>query len=358
MLYRVLALVFTLILTTLAAADAVATAQRTFVASTGNDANPCSLAQPCRGFARAITQTSPSGEVIVLDSAGYGPVTIAKSVSIIAPAGLHAGVTVLSGDGITVNIPNGVVVLRGLTISGQGGANGINFLAASRLRIENCVISNMGVDGVMFSAAGSELIVTDTIVRDNGGSGIGGDSNTFVVLDHVRSEHNGTNGFYMASFVGGEGNASISDSVFAQNGSNGIWVAATDTSIMFAQIERSVVANNGDDGIRITAQQDAKIGATVTRNAITRNAVNGISVNGPGLAGVTVSENSILHHQDIGVHGNGAGTLVRMNANSMVQNRASPIAEVSATNGAVFYSSGNNVGVIFADVVPALVPLF
>ena len=128
MLYRVLALVFTLILTTLAAADAVATAQRTFVASNGNDANPCSLAQPCRGFARAITQTSPSGEVIVLDSAGYGPVTIAKSVSIIAPAGLHAGVTVLSGDGITVNIPNGVVVLRGLTISGQGGANGINFL--------------------------------------------------------------------------------------------------------------------------------------------------------------------------------------------------------------------------------------
>jgi len=65
--------------------DAAATAQRTFVASTGNDAAPCSLAQPCRGFARAITQTNAGGEVIVLDSAGYGPVTITKSVSLIAP---------------------------------------------------------------------------------------------------------------------------------------------------------------------------------------------------------------------------------------------------------------------------------
>ena len=128
----------------------------------------------------------------------------------------------------------------------------------------------MGVDGVMYSGNATELIVIDTIVRDDGGSGIGGDSNAFVVLDHVRSEHNGTNGFYMAAFVAGEANASISNSVFTLNGSNGIWVAATDTSSTFAQIERSVVA----------------------------------------------------------------------------------------TNGAVFYSSGNNVGVIYADVVPALVPLW
>jgi len=358
MSHRVLALTFALAATTLAPADAFATLQRTFVASTGNDANPCSLPQPCRGFTRAVSQTSPSGEVIVLDSAGYGPVTITKSVSLIAPAGIHAGITVFSGDGITVNIPSGVVVLRGLTISGQGGANGVNLLAASRLRIENCVISNMGVDGVMYSVNATELIVIDTIARDNGGSGIGGDSNAFVVLDHVRSEHNGTNGFYMAALAGGEANASISDSVFALNGSNGIWVAATGTSTMFAQIERSVVANNGDDGIRISAQQDAKLGATVTQNAITRNAVNGISVNGPGLAGVTVSENSILHHLDIGVHANGVATVVWMNANSLSQNRNTLVPDVVASNGAIIRTAGNNAGVNNADAIPLLGPLF
>ena len=37
----------------LAMTDAEASAQRTFVASYGNDANVCSLTQPCRGFAAA-----------------------------------------------------------------------------------------------------------------------------------------------------------------------------------------------------------------------------------------------------------------------------------------------------------------
>ena len=80
-------------------------AQRTFVASVGSDAGPCSITAPCRGFAAAVTKTSAGGEVIVLDSAGYGAVTITKSVSIIAPPGVYAGISVFSGNGITVNAP-------------------------------------------------------------------------------------------------------------------------------------------------------------------------------------------------------------------------------------------------------------
>jgi len=49
---------------------AAAGAQRTFVASNGVDTNVCSILSPCRGFARAITQTAAGGEIIVLDSAG------------------------------------------------------------------------------------------------------------------------------------------------------------------------------------------------------------------------------------------------------------------------------------------------
>ena len=123
---------------------AAMTAQRTFVASTGSDVDPCSIAAPCRGFARAITQTSAGGEVVVLDSAGYGSVTVTKSVSIIAPAGIYAGISVLSGDGVTVNAPGATVVLHGLSINGQGGDRGVSLLAAARLRVENCVVSGMG----------------------------------------------------------------------------------------------------------------------------------------------------------------------------------------------------------------------
>ena len=39
----------------------------------------------------------PAEQVIVLDSAGYGPVTITQAVSIIAPAGVYAGVSVSRG---------------------------------------------------------------------------------------------------------------------------------------------------------------------------------------------------------------------------------------------------------------------
>lgn len=39
-----------------------AAAQRTFVASNGNDANPCSLLAPCRSFNAAITNTLPAAK--------------------------------------------------------------------------------------------------------------------------------------------------------------------------------------------------------------------------------------------------------------------------------------------------------
>src|SRR6266446_6592240 len=73
-------------------------APRTFVSGLGNDANPGTLTSPKRSFASALTVTDAGGEIIVLDSAGYGPVTINKSVSIISPTGVYAGITVPSGS--------------------------------------------------------------------------------------------------------------------------------------------------------------------------------------------------------------------------------------------------------------------
>ena len=115
--------------------------QRTFVASNGNDSNPCSLTAPCRSFGAAIVQTASGGEVIVLDSAGYGTVTITQSVSITAPQGVYAGVSVLSGDGILLATPSINVSLKGLTITGLGGDNGIHMTDGASLRIEDCTIT-------------------------------------------------------------------------------------------------------------------------------------------------------------------------------------------------------------------------
>jgi hypothetical protein len=112
---------------------AAATAQRTFVASSGVDNPTCSLGTPCRSFAAAVTATDPAGEVIVVDSAGYGPVTSTRPVSIIAPPGIYGGISVLPGnDCVTIDAPGSTVVLRGLSINGQGGV--VNQMIGDGLR--------------------------------------------------------------------------------------------------------------------------------------------------------------------------------------------------------------------------------
>jgi nitrous oxidase accessory protein NosD len=138
-----------------------ATSQRTFVASTGNDANACSFTQPCRTFARAVTQTTTGGEVVALDSAGYGTVTITKALSIVAAPGAHASITAFNGDAVAINAPDSIVVLRGLTIIGQGGTNGVTFTGASLassgfgLLIEDCQISGMSGAAVALTSFSS-----------------------------------------------------------------------------------------------------------------------------------------------------------------------------------------------------------
>ncbi len=114
---------------------------RTYVASNGLDTNDGRLATPCRSIGAALAQTDPGGEIIVLDSAGYGTVVINKSVSVIAPPGIYAGITVTAGTGIDVTA--GVVALRGLTIRGPGGMVGIH-VGNATVRIDRCVISGLG----------------------------------------------------------------------------------------------------------------------------------------------------------------------------------------------------------------------
>jgi hypothetical protein len=70
---------------------------RVFVASYGDDADPCTFGSPCKTFQNAVNVVDPGGEVTAIDSAGFGPISISKSVTITSPSGVKAGI-VPNGD--------------------------------------------------------------------------------------------------------------------------------------------------------------------------------------------------------------------------------------------------------------------
>jgi hypothetical protein len=173
-------------------------ASRTFVSGRGADTNPCSLPAPCRTFQRAHDATTTGGEVAVLDTAGYGVLTIAKAISIVSPAGVEAGIAVPSGGiGITVKAgPNDKVSLRGLTLEGGGaGFRGIEFDSGGTLSVFDCFVRNFGGDGILVTPSTSSTVyVTNTVSSDNGITGINVFVNSAIIvgvyLDKVITNNN------------------------------------------------------------------------------------------------------------------------------------------------------------------------
>src|SRR5450631_2550441 len=116
------------------AAPAQALSNRAWVSGHGTDVAGCgSPASPCRTFQYVHDNIiAPGGEIDVLDPAGYGPVTIAKALSIVndgaGTAGLQPGGNFVSGV-ITINAGwNDAITLRGLTIDGFGFSSGSGVL--------------------------------------------------------------------------------------------------------------------------------------------------------------------------------------------------------------------------------------
>ena len=171
-------------------------AQRTFVsAASGSDANPCTRALPCRSFAAALAFTDADGEVIVIDSGGYGPVSISQAVSLISPNGIHAAVTAPFGNAVTVSAGNAAhVVLRNLVLSGVAADHGIAVTSVAALYVERCAIGGFGIQGISFIPAAStaRLYVTDTTVRGPGdGIYVAGGSRATLDSVHVSGTYLG-----------------------------------------------------------------------------------------------------------------------------------------------------------------------
>ena len=272
-----------------------AQATRTWVSGVGDDANPCSRTAPCKTFAGAISKTATGGEIDALDSAGFGAVTITKSVTIDGSRGFIGGILSAGTTGIIVNAPaTAVVNIRNLSINGAGtGVFGIRILAVGTISIENCVIANMTSNGIQMNMANgtnSNLFVKDTIIRTaettvSRGINIdpvSGSAGVQAVIDNVRLER-----MFVGLFAGPGAIVSIRDSVVYGNTFAGIMTQAAGGNAQM-NITNCVISHNA-------AGVQAGTGATITRisnSSVNNNSFKGLSVAGGTL--VSFGNNSVF----------------------------------------------------------------
>ncbi len=285
-------------LATLVLACTAAHAQlfRAYVSSTGSDANPCTLPQPCRLLPAALTAVASGGEIWMLDSANYnaGTVTIAKSVTILAIPGAVGSIVALNvGPAIVVSSGNHNIALRNVVIGPVTGAiagtNGIEAQGGSPvITIEGSLIANLPNGGIYMTTTGT-LRMDDTTVRNNGNYGI-----------------------YLASGA----RATISRSRLLGNSLGGVY-AVTTTALTTFTVSDSVISG-GNVGVGIDAGGASGVArASVTRSTIERstNALIAIS-SGSGAATLELS-----------------GSMVVNNTNAYLVNGSSSIPATLATLG-------------------------
>jgi hypothetical protein len=224
------------------------------------------------------------GEVIAIDSAGYGPITITKSVSIIGDGG-YAGINTSSGDGVTIATASITVNLRSLTIAGLGtGTNGINVTAVGNLHVEDCVISGFTGNGININLAadGSYIFVKDTITRNNAAYGIQTTTSTGTVrasIDNCRAERNNGTGF----FASNNSRVTIKRSVASSNGSTGFYAFdIASGSTVELNCEECVSSNNGD-GFAVTASSGGAATIRVSHSTATNNTGFGFTQSSSGV---------------------------------------------------------------------------
>jgi hypothetical protein len=146
---------------------------RAYISFNGNDGNPCTITAPCRLLPTALAAINDGGEIWMVDSANYntGPVTINKSVKILAIPGALGSIIGNGGDAIIINAPNGNVTLRNLSVLNfGGGVNGITIQDAAGVHLEKLAIDGFTTDAsscVNFSVATTvRLYVDDSFLRE------------------------------------------------------------------------------------------------------------------------------------------------------------------------------------------------
>jgi hypothetical protein len=283
-----LILLVTVLVGLLSAAPAMAQRDRVFVASYGNDSNPCTFGSPCKTFQFAYSVVAVGGEVTAIDSAGFGPLMIQHSVTITSPDGVEASIAVTSSTpGINIEAgPNDVVSLRGLTIDGAGvGATGILFGSGKSLTVEKCVVRNLVFDGLYFV---SNAATTQTLAVSN---------SYFTGISH--------SAIGIVPQSSGAIMASIDRTGFYDNFEGVLMYADDYTGAATLTVTNSVAANNSAYGFLVQSASGQSLNLSLTDSLIEGNGIAGVEAFGAGvtiwLAQSTLTGNGVSTWASVGV---------------------------------------------------------
>lgn len=276
----------------LAAMPLQAQAVRTWVSAAGTDVNPCTRTLPCRTFAAALLAVAPGGEIVVVDSGGYGPVTITKPVSLIAPATVHAAIAPTGGSAISIAAAaSDVVILRGLYLNGQGAERGVHATVMDTLHIEQTVISGF-TENVNFGPANipAMLYVSRSTIRDARSNGIFIAGSSFFAHALIsRTLLVGSPDSDGCAIVGFDGaRLTVVDSTLS-GWASGAGVCGGNDSVM--TLER-ILAVNGDTGIEA---QTANTTIRLANSVVTNNTADAL----------VFDTGNILSRSDNTIEGNG-----------------------------------------------------
>jgi len=280
---------------------------RVFVASYGDDSNPCTFLSPCKTFQQAVDVVAVNGEVTAIDSAGFGPINITKAVTITSPPGVEAGIQAAPGGyAIGIVAPGANVSLRGLTLEGAGVAyNGIVFDAGDSLTVTDCVVQNFINDNTITTGNGIlieptsgaiSFVITNTIVSNNGFVGINyipqsGSATATGVIDRVVATNNITGIAINTGFGGGPMTVAISNSIASNNSNSGIFFQ-NGSAALTVSIDNTSVSGNAVNGIAALNTTQVLLG----RSAITGNGV--------GINNQTNPTNTFYSYQNNAINAN------------------------------------------------------
>lgn len=270
-------------LATLFAVTSASAAPDTWVSGTGVDAGVCSPNAPCRSFQYALQHTKDNGTIAVASSGIFDGVSIRKPVTISAEHVVAILRTAAScGAVICINVQNGLVTLRGLTIDPmKRGANGIEIAGGNGLRLKDDVIRQSRVGLLVTSPGGAfgvSLEVGDSLITSNDlGIRVVAARVTHVTglaLLHTRVFENTDGILFDDPGAGGKIFASLSNSLVAGHAGYGIRAVgpSADTNgrpFVAVTLDRTAVLNN---------KQGIVVDGTGSRVRIGNSTINGNSV--------------------------------------------------------------------------------